>query len=330
MNEIIPAPIIIEDDCSAQSDYYEENHADEINELLADIEFVDWDEDKLVKHTSSADVPISNFLLVPVEDIIYDDGGERSRFFRVKGLQSKNGRQRELPVVMVDANDISNLNWVTAQWSFDALIYPPTMSRKDTLRSVMFMIGQKIARKKTIYTHTGWRQENGKWFYLQGGAIGNDNAEVSIDTRLNRYNLSGEKRNFISVCNAVGDLLTLTKPEVSYPVFATVFLSPLNEFFRQAGCEPSFLLYLVGRTQSKKSTLAALALSFFGDFTASNLPCSFKDTANAIEKKGYILKDVLNVVDDYHPAMTAKERQAMDGIMQSLSRGMVTVVDVTV
>lgn len=322
MNEIIPALIIIEDGNTSYSDYYEEPCTDEINELLSDIEFVDWEDDTLIKHTSSADVPISNFLPVPVEDIIYDNGGERSRFFRVKGLQSENGRQRELPVVKVDANDIANLNWVTAEWGFDALIYPPTTSRKDTLRSVMFMIGQKAARRKTIYTHTGWREENGNWFYLHaGGAIGSDDVEVDIDSRLNCYNLSGEKHNFISVCNAVSDLLTLTKTEVSYPVFATVFLSPLNEFFKQAGCEPLFLLYLVGRTQSKKSTLAALALSFFGNFTASNLPCSFKDTANAIEKKGYILKDTLNVVDDYHPAMTAKERQTMDAIMQSLSRG---------
>jgi len=95
----------------------------------------------------------------------------------------------------------------------------------------------------------------------------------------------------------------------------------LNEFFRQAGYEPLYLLFLVGRTQTRKSTLAALMLSFFGEFSASTLPCSFKDTANAIEKKGYILKDTLNVVDDYHPAMTSKERQTMDTIMQALSRG---------
>lgn len=65
MNENIPAPIIIEDDYSAQSDYYEENHADEINELLADIEFVDWDEDKLVKHTSLLMFRFQTFCLFP-------------------------------------------------------------------------------------------------------------------------------------------------------------------------------------------------------------------------------------------------------------------------
>ena len=94
--------------------------------------------------------------------------------------------------------------------------------------------------------------------------------------------------------------MNISKPEVMYPLIATVFLCPLNEFFRKVGYEPLYLLFLVGRTQTRKSTLAALMLSFFGEFSASTLPCSFKDTANAIEKKGYILKDTLNVVDDYH------------------------------
>lgn len=161
---------------------------------------------------------------MPVEDIIYDNGAERSRYFRIKGLQSKSGKLVELPTVKVDSSDISSMNWVTAEWGFDAIIYPPTVSRKDTLRSVMFIIGQREAVRKTIYTHTGWREENGNCFYLHaGGAIGNDNAEVCIDNRLERYNLSCEKHNFISVCNAVTDVMNISKPEVMYRLLRQFF-----------------------------------------------------------------------------------------------------------
>ena len=182
MNEIIPMPVIVEGE---EYDYCEEESAAEvIGSLLAGVDGMEWKDDTLIKHTTSADVPIANFIPVPVEDIIYDNGAERSRFFRVKGLQSRNGKLVELPVVKVDSNDISNLNWVTSEWGFDAIIYPPTVTRKDMLRSVMFMIGQREAVRKTIYTHTGWREENGNFFYLHaGGAIGNDNAEVCIDNR---------------------------------------------------------------------------------------------------------------------------------------------------
>lgn len=52
---------------------------------------------------------------------------------------------------------------------------------------------------------------------------------------------------------------------------------------REAGCEPKFVLFLLGKTGSRKSTLAALTLSFFGRFTASELPLSFRDTSNSME-----------------------------------------------
>ena len=158
MNELIPMPIIVEGE---EYDYCEEESAAEvIGSLLAGVDGMEWKDDTLIKHTTSADVPVANFIPVPVEDIIYDNGAERSRFFRVKGLQSRNGKLVELPVVKVDSNDISNLNWVTAEWGFDAIIYPPTVTRKDTLRSVMFMIGQREAVRKN-YLHA-YRLERGK------------------------------------------------------------------------------------------------------------------------------------------------------------------------
>jgi general stress protein 26 len=76
----------------------------------------------------------------------------------------------------------------------------------------------------------------------------------------------------------------------------------------------------LGTTQTKKSTIAAIMLSFYGKFTASTLPASFKDTGNAIEKKGHILKDVLIVIDDFHPVTHYGDRQNMEKIAQALSR----------
>lgn len=34
---------------------------------------MEWKDDTLIKHTTSADVPVANFIPVPVEDIIYDN-----------------------------------------------------------------------------------------------------------------------------------------------------------------------------------------------------------------------------------------------------------------
>ena len=112
----------------------------------------------------------------------------------------------------------------------------------------------------------------------------------------------------------------LMPDEIILPCIALVFLSPLNEFLRQIGHEPKFLLTLIGRTGSMKSTVAALMLSFFGNFSATDLPMSFQDTANSIVHNAFALKDVLTCVDDYHPTARSDASQ-MKAAMQTMARG---------
>jgi hypothetical protein len=103
------------------------------------------------------------------------------------------------------------------------------------------------------------------------------------------------------------------------PLLSFTFLSPLNHFLKEAGCEPKFVLLLSGKTGSRKSTLAALMLSFFGKFTASELPLSFRDTANSILLNTFYLKDVLTVIDDLHPSSRMEEPK-MNGTAQAIMR----------
>lgn len=69
-----------------------------------------------------------------------------------------------------------------------------------------------------------------------------------------------------------------------------------------------------------KSTVAAMFLSFFGNFSNTDLPMSFRDTANSIIHSSFALKDVLTCIDDYHPT-GRKESDAMKATMQALARG---------
>ena len=106
---------------------------------------------------------------------------------------------------------------------------------------------------------------------------------------------------------------------VMLPLLAVTFLCPLNHFLKSAGYEPKFVTALIGKTGSRKSTLAALFLSFFGKFSASDLPMSFHDTANSILSNIYYLKDVLTCIDDFHPSGMFHE-QEMKSIAQNISR----------
>lgn len=76
---------------------------------------------------------------------------------------------------------------------------------------------------------------------------------------------------------------------------------------------------LPGKTGSRKSTLAALFLPFFGRFTGAELPLSFQDTHNSILHHAFSLKDVLTCVDDFHPAGRMEETK-LTAVAQSIMR----------
>jgi hypothetical protein len=81
-------------------------------------------------------------------------------------------------------------------------------------------------------------------------------------------------------------------------------------------------MWLAGRTGSYKSEYAALALAHFGDFTRLTLPMTFETTGNGLERILHTPKDSLLVVDDYHPAESRREAEAMAQVANRLLRGM--------
>ena len=103
-------------------------------------------------------------------------------------------------------------------------------------------------------------------------------------------------------------------------MLAFTFLTPLNEFLHQANYEPKFVLCLLGKTGTRKSTMAALFLSFYGRFNGSDLPLSFRDTANSIMYNAFSLKDVLTCIDDFHPSVR-KEVNRLTETAQLVMRG---------
>ena len=117
------------------------------------------------------------------------------------------------------------------------------------------------------------------------------------------------------------ECLGLGPEEITWPLMASIFLAPLCEPMRQAGYEPSFIIWLSGMTGARKSTVAGLFLSHYGQFTSKALPGSFKDTDNTLERKAFLLKDTVFCVDDYHPVGSPQEKRRMEKIAHSLIRG---------
>lgn len=261
---------------------------------------------------------LAEFVAWPVKEVILDDGISVKRYFDMKGILPDG---RSLSTIRVADNEFMGMNWVMKSWGIKALV---ASSGKAELREAIQILGKNIKTERQ-YTHTGWRKIDNQWVFLHaGGAIGNRNVTVDLSEggySLQRYSISRDDVDLSKAVGATFSLLEIGPSEIIYPLLAATFLSPLCELMQQVSVSPDFTLFLVGRTQSGKSSLAALFLSFFGNFDKMNFPANYKQTANSLEKISFILKDVLLVIDDYYPAQSKSGQEAMRKLAQSLARG---------
>lgn len=260
---------------------------------------------------------VSNFVARPTLEVIRDDGQEEKRTYRIEGVL--NGGMPLHPVD-ITSKDFLSMNWVMDNWGIQTSI-KPGQGKKDICRDAIQNMGLSID-KHHIFTHIGWRKlKSGKWIYLHaGGCIGADHISIEVEKELDRYVLPNEIRDPIKAAKASLHLLKVAPRHITIPLLAIVYLSPLVEAFRHAGIEPNFVVWLHGTTGSRKTTLGQLFLSHFGKFVSKNPPASFKDTANAIERKAFSTKDTLILIDDFHPEASSYESRKMAQIAQRVLR----------
>lgn len=253
-------------------------------------------------------IRLCNFAPRIVCEITVDDGTELTRRYLIGGTDEDG---RELPEAEVAASELEKMEWMFNRW--DASLDIEVVSQVEKHIRHAMKSTARYAAKKSVFAHTGWKQIDGTWEYLMPGG----KHDVRLHGKQQSYFLADGDEDFKILTNLLrGKCLPM---EIACPCLALVFLSPLNEFLRQVGHEPKFILTLLGRTGSMKSTVAALMLSFFGIFSATDLPMSFRDTANSIIHNAFALKDVLTCVDDYHPC-SRRESENMKAITQTLAR----------
>lgn len=263
---------------------------------------------KIGKESVEVEKPILNGALWVTSETIRDDGEESSKKFTVAGRLAGG---RNLPEAPVAADQFAGMGWLVKVWGLGPNV-EPGQGNKDYLRHALQLTAQGI-ESRTVFTHIGWREINGKWTYLHAGM---PNVDVS-EEGLSRYRFSPPNP---AMMKTAIELLDVGPREVTVPLMATAFLAPLCEPLRRAGIEPAFILWIVGLTGAMKSTLTALFLSFFGNFDSRSLPGNFRDTANSLEKRTFACKDSLFVVDDFHPVSSDAEARRMQESAQKLLR----------
>ena len=259
----------------------------------------------------SYDQKLCNFLPYILSEITLDDGAEETKRLRLGGIR-QNGTA--LPEIEIGSSELGSFNWLIDQWGADCILEVGPVV-KDKVRYAIQQTAH-TAQRQTVYAVTGWKRIDGIWHFLMPG---DQELTVQLPDKLSRYgNATKHDPKALSVLDRLLNHPPAPK-EVIWPLLAYTFLSPLNHFLHRVDCEPKFVFLLLGRTGAGKSTLAALFLSFFGRFTASDLPLSFRDTPNSIIHNTFALKDVLTCIDDFQPC-GRQEEQKLTATAQSIIR----------
>lgn len=255
---------------------------------------------------------LADFVPTLISEITRDDGTEQKKMFKV-GAVHKSGIK--LSEQIVSADEMQNMKWLLNRWGALGAAQPKQNVLSKICHAIMLTKGE--VKFETMYLQTGWKKINGEYVFLM--PTQNSPFTVELQGKLKNYSFT-EKGSQEDLIYLSAMLENSFAPQcVMLPLLAVTFLCPLNHFLKSAGYEPKFVTALIGKTGSRKSTLAALFLSFFGKFSASDLPMSFHDTANSILSNIYYLKDVLTCIDDFHPSGMFHE-QEMKSIAQNISR----------
>ena len=263
----------------------------------------------MIRRTAKGDIDTQIATFAPRilrETVLHETSGDMKEF--VIGGISASGEV--LPECEIPAKDLGKMDWVDNSMPSDCLLFVEGQADKHVKNAIKTTA--VLAEHNDVWCYTGWQKINGRWEFLMPGYGQN---EVRLADNLKRYALEADCQDDDLLAFASFILSDGIPHEYLLPCLCHTFLSPLNEFMCQAGMQPKYILTLVGQTGSYKSSLSAVMLSFLGDFSIDSFPLTFRSTANSVPEVGYILKDVLVVIDDYHP-LNKKEAEEMKHVLQ--------------
>lgn len=257
---------------------------------------------------------ITNIIPIPIEQVVIKSTDSSQMYAKLNVVIDA---EKEISNIMLPAIDVSSLKWIPLYLGMDAIVYPGKEKEFLLLVKKLFKYTTTINQ----YSSTGWvKNSNGEYNYLDSkGAIDDENIIVSIDNHLSNYQISREDINIKLAAEASLQLLEVVDKGIAYVLLSLVFLTPLLEFIGQKSKLPEFVVWLYGFTGTRKTSIAKLFASHFGDFN-NRVSASFDDTYASMELKAHILKDSLMILDDFCPQQSYKETQNINTIAEKIVR----------
>ncbi|MDD7175781.1 MAG: toprim domain-containing protein [Clostridiales bacterium] len=254
---------------------------------------------------------LCSFLPVPKETIRRDDGST-VRTDYVIGATRPDGTPME-DARIAGEGEFAAMRWPMKFWQFYGNIKPVKNGPQLVLDAIS-TAGQRIAKHRDVYEHTGMREIGGRTVYLyNGGAIGADDVSVELAGQLQHYEMRERKHTREEAACAEMMLVNDLPGWLILPELAQAYLAPLYSVLERMQLPPSYVVYVIGDRGAGKSTVTGYVQGHFGNFYERQFPSNFTDTPNQVRDKLFWAKDSLMVIDDYRKTGDGgRTRSSMD------------------
>ena len=261
-----------------------------------------------VSRTGPKEIRLTNFHAEIIYETTVTNGIDNSKTFTVVGVLH-NGTP--LSKFDVEANAFDKLEWLPTNWGAKAQVTVGSMYKAHVAAAIKERSNPK---ERTVYSHTGWIDKNGKFCYLtnRGGisAAGlNEEIETELQDSLSDYDLPAPNQNGAeNLFEILQHFFKLVDDGTGLLLVGAAFRATLSEFKK---CTVS--VFLQGTTGTFKTAISGCIQAFFGkEFNGSHLPENWSSTGNAMEKKAFLCKDALFTIDDFVARGTPSEASRLN------------------
>ncbi len=252
------------------------------------------------------DDALGNFVARITHELIVDDGESTPTVRYTVTGQLASGAH--LDAVDVPAEEFAGMGWMARHWGARPVLYVPP-SKNWLVRRAIQETSLKEMQRERVHTYSGWATIDGQRAYLTAnGAITAAGFDSSVRVNLGghkmrRYALPAPPEDARAAMQKSLEFLALAPLTVTLPLWAAMYAAPLTPL-----TPLNAVLWIYGSTQSRKSTLAMLALCHFGQGFVRHreyyAPTDWLSTSTALEGFLFTAKDLPLVVDDFAPAHT--------------------------
>ncbi len=252
-------------------------------------------------------IRLCNFTAKIIEEtVLYDDQILISREYKVE-VKLRNEKVKRIRF-SVDAKKFRSLSWVDKELGADAII-----TNNRTHMNYITQTIQRDSKKKVqtrIQTNIGFMKIGKHHVFCHPKGIikahGHQTKKIRVKANsvLNRYGFATKLITEDNTNRLIQSSLSLLEISKNNPYIGTILLSSAMRAVTSIFHPNTVTPFIIGKTGSYKSSLAALAESFYGrKFNNTNLPALFgNSTSIGIERMMSMSNQMLVVIDEYSPS----------------------------